>query len=165
MSETSTHTFTGDREALQRWLSQHSGFRISDDVAFRDSSVLLYLDAAPFAVQGWCGVAVGQVLDLAAFPADDSGTDSAAGSLACLLNQGSVVHAILQDAEAAREARDPRIRGQLLKEAMVASEEHQQALRTFQSQVAYDIRQVPGDAPQGAVNAVLRCVAHARRLE
>lgn len=140
MPETSNHTFTGDREALQGWLSQHSSFRISGDVTFRDGSVLLYLNAAPFAVQGWCSAAVGQTLDLAAFPVDDSGIDSAAGGLARLLNRGAMVHATLLDAESAKEARDPKTRGQLLKEVMVDSEAHHEAMRTFQSHVAYDIR-------------------------
>ncbi|MGW6925197.1 hypothetical protein ACWGA9_28680 [Streptomyces sp. NPDC054950] len=36
---------------LQEWLSQYGDYRVAD-MTFKDGSVLLYLDAAPFAVQG-----------------------------------------------------------------------------------------------------------------
>ncbi|MFJ3310428.1 hypothetical protein ACIPSA_47135 [Streptomyces sp. NPDC086549] len=54
--EISTHTFPGDRGAIQERLSQHGGYRIAD-ATFKDGSVLLNLDAAPIAAQGWSSAA------------------------------------------------------------------------------------------------------------
>ncbi|MGW7622514.1 hypothetical protein ACWGLG_43270 [Streptomyces antimycoticus] len=139
MDETSTHTFTGDREALQEWLSQFSDYRIAD-VSFKDGSVLLYLDAAPFAVQGWSSAAVGQMLTTEVFPTTLPEVDSAAGGLAQLLDRGGMLEAVLQDADFARERGDAKTRGQLLKEATTIREEHREAARLFASHVAYDTR-------------------------
>lgn len=138
--EISTHTFTGDREALQEWLAQHSPYRIAD-VTFKDGSVLLYLDAAPFAVQGWSSAGVGQLLTAEVFPTTLHEVGSAARGLAHLLDRGGMLDAILGDADSARDRGDAKTRGQLLKEATQVAEEHDQAAREFASHVAYDIRQ------------------------
>lgn len=140
MPETpSTHTFTGDREALHRWLSDRSHFRIAD-LVFPDGSVLLYGDARPLAVQGWCSVAVGQVLDDATFPGTYTEGECAAAGLARLLDRGEMMDALLGDAETAKQLRDPKTRAKLLTEALGVSAGHREAVRTFQSHVAYDIR-------------------------
>ncbi|MFG2970825.1 hypothetical protein ACGFZS_46910 [Streptomyces sp. NPDC048288] len=134
-----THTFTGDRQALHQWLSQRSHFRIAD-ITFADKSVLLYGDARPLAVQGWCSAAVGQTLDDTTFPASYTEVECAAAGLAGLLERGEMVGALLADAETCKELGDPKARAQRLKEALGVSREQQDAVRTFASHVAYDTR-------------------------
>ncbi|MET8696904.1 hypothetical protein ABZV65_30690 [Streptomyces bauhiniae] len=140
MTDPTTHTFTGAREALLEWLKQHSSYRIAD-LTFPDGSVLLYLDAQPFAIQGWYSVAVGQTLDLATFPAFDLAVDGAAQGLARLLDRANMLDATLQDAESAKERRDPKTRARLLKAAVAVSAERRAASRMFEAHVAYDIRE------------------------
>lgn len=92
------------------------------------------------AVQGWCSAAVGQTLDDATFPSGYAEVEYAAAGLAGLLKRSEMVGALLGDAETCKELGDPKARAQRLKEALGVSREQREAVRTFQSYVAYDTR-------------------------
>jgi len=140
-SEASTFTFTGDQDTLLLWLARYSSSWRIADVTFPDGSVLLYLRAAPFAVQGWSSAGLGQTLSSDTFFPNDSEHDSAASALATLLRQGEMVDALLWDAESAKQRNDPKTRASLLKRAFGLSEERARTNIRFASQITYDIRE------------------------